>query len=115
MQTHDAIYVGIQGQVLALNRSTGAELWRTKLKGSEFVNVILDQGRIFASTSGELFCLDTQQGTILWQNRLKGLGRGLVTIATETSRSQVAIQLESAMREQQAAANAAASANVTFQ
>jgi len=76
------IYVGIRGTVLALDRSTGEEVWRTKLKGYEFVNLMLDGADLLASARGELFCLDPGTGRIRWNNPLKGLGWGIVSIAT---------------------------------
>jgi len=33
----DLIYIGVRGSVLALDRSTGVEIWRTELKGLDFV------------------------------------------------------------------------------
>jgi outer membrane protein assembly factor BamB len=56
-------------------------LWRTKLKSSDFVNVVLDDNALYAASSGQLFCLDPATGTIRWRNKLAGLGWGLVTIA----------------------------------
>jgi outer membrane protein assembly factor BamB len=44
MAGRDAILIGIQGTVVALERATGTELWRTALKGSQFVNVTLQDG-----------------------------------------------------------------------
>ena len=38
----DMIFVGIGGYAVALDRATGSEVWRTKLKGSDFVNVAVD-------------------------------------------------------------------------
>jgi outer membrane protein assembly factor BamB len=76
------IFIGIAGTVVALDRSTGHEVWRSDLKGSDFTNVVLQDGNLYATTKGELFCLDPASGSIRWQNPLKGLGRGLVTIAT---------------------------------
>jgi outer membrane protein assembly factor BamB len=81
MTGRDAILIGIQGTVLALDPSTGSELWRIALKGSDFVNVTLLDGKILAATKGEIFALDPASGTVLWQNKLKGLGTGFVTIA----------------------------------
>jgi outer membrane protein assembly factor BamB len=81
-KSRDAIYIGIRGTVLALDRSTGAEIWRAELKRADFVNVVLDGDRILAATSGELFCLDSTTGKILWNNGLKGLGHGLITVAS---------------------------------
>jgi outer membrane protein assembly factor BamB len=81
----DAIYIGIAGAVLALERGTGAELWRASLKGKDFVNVVLDGDKVLAATKGELFCLDSTSGRILWNNELRGLGLGIVTVATAHS------------------------------
>jgi outer membrane protein assembly factor BamB len=82
------IYLGINGSVVALNRATGEELWRTTLKGSDFVNVVLDGNQLYATTKGEIFCLDTATGEPRWHNKLTGMGTGLITIATSTG-SQV--------------------------
>ena len=43
------IYLGIKGSVLALDRRTGSEVWRTPLKGADFVNVVLDGDALFAT------------------------------------------------------------------
>ena len=75
------IFVGISGTVLALDKSRGTEVWRTKLSGSEFVNVVIESDNIYATTKGEMFCLDPKSGGLRWKNPLKGLGYGLVTIA----------------------------------
>ena len=84
----DYLFVGIKGHVLALDRGTGAERWRTKLKGGDFVHLITDGQRLYATTQGEAFCLDGTTGTILWQNPMKGLGLGLASLlAAETDAS----------------------------
>jgi outer membrane protein assembly factor BamB len=80
INTASLIYIGIKGSVVALDRRTGAEVWRTQLKG-EFVNVALDGDTIFATARGEIFCLDAITGRIRWNNQLKGMGWGLCTIA----------------------------------
>jgi outer membrane protein assembly factor BamB len=100
------LYVGIKGTVLALDRATGAEIWRTHLKGSEFVNVVLSDGDLLAATGGELFLIDIATGQIRWHNRLKGLGFGLVTVAPACSAQQPASAAK--RRKDQAAASAAA-------
>ena len=76
------VFLGVRGDVLALDRATGEELWHTQLPGGDFVNLVLDQDRIFATTRGKAFCLDAATGQILWRNDLPGLGLGLVSIAT---------------------------------
>jgi outer membrane protein assembly factor BamB len=108
-EASNVVYIGIQGAVLALGRASGTEVWRTHLKGSDFVNLLVDGEQIFASTSGEMFCLSRFDGEILWNNRLKGLGHGLVTIVTETSSPQLAAMRQKIMRDEQAASQAAAS------
>lgn len=102
----NAIYLGIKGAVIALNRSNGEELWRTTLKGSDFVNVVLDGNQLYATTKGEIFCLDTATGAPRWHNNLKGLGLGLITIATPSGSQVVSAQVK---RMRDAAAAAAAS------
>ena len=101
------LMIGSKGTVLALDRTTGREIWRTPLKGGDFVNVTLTGDQVLATTRGEIFCLD-KAGTILWQNPLKGLGQGLVTIATEASSAQAAVCAEKQRQDAQVAAGAAA-------
>jgi outer membrane protein assembly factor BamB len=98
MKTSDLVFVGIKGSVLALNRATGEQVWATHLKGMGFVNVVLDGGRILASTSGEVFCLEPGNGQGVWHNPLKGFGLGLATIATEGAPQGI---LTAAMAEKQ--------------
>ena len=98
--------IGIKGTVLALERMTGQELWRTALKGGDFVNVTLAGEQVLATTRGEIYCLD-KAGTILWHNPLKGLGQGLITIATEASSTQAAVCAEKQRQDAPVAAAAA--------
>ena len=83
MKTAYLIFIGIKGSVVALNRATGQQAWATRLKGSDFVNVVLQDGAVLASCCGEIFCLDPLTGIVMWHNPLKGFGTGLATIATE--------------------------------
>jgi hypothetical protein len=48
--------------VIALDRATGAEIWRTPLKGLDFVSVVVADRGIFASTKGVLFTWIKLQG-----------------------------------------------------
>jgi outer membrane protein assembly factor BamB len=75
------LYVGIAGSVVALDRNTGIEVWRTDLKPRVFVNLALDGDSLFVAARGEIFCLDAVTGQIRWNNPPKGLGWGLVTLA----------------------------------
>jgi glucose dehydrogenase len=100
------IHVGIKGSVVALDRKTGAIVWATPLKGSDFVNLLVEGDRIYATTYGEIFCLDARTGERQWHNLLKGYGRGLATMALEDGlRAGVAAALaEKRRRDEQAAA-----------
>ena len=101
----NVIYLGIKGAVIALNRATGEELWRTALKGGDFVNTVLDGNQLYATTKGEIFCLDTKTGEPLWHNNLTGMGWGLISIATPSG-SQVLSAQEKQMRDAAAASAA---------
>ncbi len=102
------IFLGVHGEVVALDRSTGQELWRTKLAGSDFVNLLLDQDRIIATTKGKAFCLDPATGQLLWRNDLPGMGLGLVSIATSSGSTPIGPSSQK-RRQEEAAAIAASS------
>jgi len=78
----DMTFIGIRGTVVALERATGAEIWRTPLKGSCFTNLVREGDYLLAAARGELFCLDPFSGRVLWNNPLRGLGYGIVTFAS---------------------------------
>ncbi len=107
MKTSDFIYVGIKGSVVALDRTTGRQVWATHLKGSYFVNVVLQNGALLAACCGEIFCLDPSTGAGLWHNPLKGFGTDLATIATGARHGDVGVLAEQQRQEQQAAASSA--------
>jgi hypothetical protein len=75
------IHLGIGGNVVALDARSGDEVWRTPLKGADFVNVAAVGGILCAAAKGQVFALDPGTGRILWHNQLKGLGLGFVTFA----------------------------------
>ena len=77
------VFLGVHGEVLALDRTTGQTVWRTKLTGGDFVNLLLDQDRIIATTKGEAYCVDAATGQLLWHNKLPGVGWGLMRAARE--------------------------------
>ena len=58
MELSELMFIGIAGSIVALNRATGAQVWTTQLKGRDFVNVVLHEGRLLATTYGEVFCLE---------------------------------------------------------
>ena len=75
------VFAGIRGNVVALDRGSGKQVWSTHLGGGDFVNLVFSSGDLYASTRGEIFCIEAATGTIRWHNALKGYGRGLATIA----------------------------------
>jgi outer membrane protein assembly factor BamB len=95
------IYIGIKGTIIAMDRQTGGEVWKTPLKGMEFVNVVFDGDSLFATARGEVFCLDPLTGRIRWNNPLKGMGWGICTIAGD---SIVPMARQRAVEAQRAAA-----------
>ena len=99
-----AIFVGIKGAVLAIDRATGKTLWQAELKGSDFVSVTVQDGDLFAASRGRVYRLDPTSGGEIWCNDLPGLGWGIVSLA---GTSQDAGAAEKARREAQAAAAAA--------
>lgn len=105
------LFVGIRGQVVALNRGSGEEVWRTKLKGYGFVQVMRDADFVYAATRGELFCLHPNSGSVVWHNELKGLGLDLASISSDapltTAGSDFAANASAVMRRRAAAAAAA--------
>ena len=103
------VFIGIRDTVLALDDRTGDEVWRTELRGGDFVTVCWDGEALFAANSGEVSRLDPRSGNVLWHNKLKGLGRGLVSVAT-TRTAQPQPGLDSAVAKKKRDNDAAAAA-----
>jgi outer membrane protein assembly factor BamB len=109
MKTEQLVFIGIKGSVVALNRATGEQVWATRLKGAEFVNVAFESGAVLATTCGEVFCLDALTGITMWHNSLRGFGLGLGTIATARNSGETnAVALAEQRRRAEAAAAAQA-------
>jgi len=77
--SNEILVIGIGGHAVGIDTATGAEIWRRKLKGSDFVTVRSAGSRVLAGAGGVLFCLEGATGQILWDNKLKGLGTGLIS------------------------------------
>ncbi len=109
MKTSELVFVGIGRSVVALNQANGEQVWTARLKGYDFVNVVLDSDRLLATSSGEIYCLDPFTGNVLWHNPLKGHGTGLATIATEQNPAggNAAAMAEKRCRDEAASASAA--------
>jgi outer membrane protein assembly factor BamB len=112
MKTSDLIFIGIKGSVIALDRATGQKVWATHLKGSDFVNVVLEDDLVLASCYGEIFCLEPATGDARWHNPLNGFGVGLATIATAASgcSANASVLAEKHRRDKQASKAAAVTA-----
>jgi len=87
MRNDAHIILGVRSHVVCVEAARGNELWRTKLKGSQFVTVFQRDDRIFASAAGELFCLRASSGNILWHNKLSRLGYGIVSFGADAGKS----------------------------
>ncbi len=65
------IYIPVgESQLLALDRSSGAELWRFSARGELRSSPTVSDGRIFfASAEGNTFyCVDAQTGELVWES-----------------------------------------------
>ena len=85
MDKFSKLIIGIGGHVVAIDKLSGDEIWRTKLKSSAFVTVYQSDTHVYAGVDGVLFCLDFSNGQILWQCELKGLGMGVIACAMPVS------------------------------
>jgi outer membrane protein assembly factor BamB len=114
MKTSDLVFIGIKGSVVALNRTTGEQVWVTHLKGSDFVNIVVQNETVVASCYGEIFRLDPLTGNGLWHNPLKGFGTGLATMATEGNlgSGNAAVLAEKRRRDEEAAAASTTAATI---
>lgn len=109
------VYLGLKASVIALDRRTGMEVWRTPLKGGvgrsgSFVTLQRDDDILYAGVGGEIYALDPKTGTLLWHNPLKGLGYGVLSVLGDADGAQGNALPASAeeLRRQAAAAAAAA-------
>lgn len=96
------LYIGLGGHVVAIDRATGAEIWRCKLRSSSFVTISIEPDAIYAGANGELYCVDPATGSIRWHNRLRGLGTSVVAFGGSSATTTAA-----AVQAAQAAAVAA--------
>src|ERR1041385_8801135 len=101
MKISNLVFIGIKGSVVALNRATGEQVWATPFGGSGFVNVVVEDEKVFATCSGQAFTLDAFTGEVLWKNGLKGFGFGLATTAPqgEVESGQIPLMPEKGRRD----------------
>ena len=112
-ETQELLFVGIKDVVIALRPADGVEVWRTKLKGGDFVTVLWDGEKLFAANNGEVFRLDPASGTIIWENPMKGLRKGVVSLAVQRAATPSSSPYETiaAQKRREAAAAGAAAAS----
>jgi outer membrane protein assembly factor BamB len=61
-----------RGELVALDATTGARVWRRRLPQPIFSCATVANGVVFTGTfDGRLYALDTRDGTVLWQARLR--------------------------------------------
>ncbi|HSI36458.1 MAG TPA: PQQ-binding-like beta-propeller repeat protein, partial [Tepidisphaeraceae bacterium] len=64
----DPLYIGAGNHVAAVDRATGAIIWKTTLRqaffkaGHDFVTLLVDDAVIFAHAWGRLYALDRATG-----------------------------------------------------
>jgi outer membrane protein assembly factor BamB len=103
MKASQVVFLGVRSHVVALDTTTGAEMWRRKVKSSGMVTVHYDGRNLLAGSGGEVWRLDPSTGETLWHNKLPRLGLGVVMFANSPSAAVTAAR-------QAAAAAAAAGA-----
>ena len=83
MNLNDLVFTGFNSRVAALNRNTGAIVWRWAApSGSTYTSLLLDGDRLIVSVQGYMFALDAASGRQLWANEMKGFGFGIASLAS---------------------------------
>jgi outer membrane protein assembly factor BamB len=81
------VYLGVNGNVFALDRATGEAVWCTHLVentlavDADEVNILIDGDLLIAATAGVAFGMDAATGTPRWRNELPKQGQGWISIA----------------------------------
>lgn len=84
----DMVFVGLNGQVVALDRDSGEMYWEWKSPhGSGYMTLLVDKGRGVVSAGGYIYCLDAPTGEQVWHNPLTGFGCGVASLATAHQRT----------------------------
>src|SRR5687768_5649039 len=84
------LYIGLGSHLVAIDRATGTEIWRCKLRSSTFVTIAVEPDAIYAGANGELFCVDPATGSTRWHNKLRGLGTSIVAFGGSGTATTVA-------------------------
>lgn len=104
------VYVGLNGKVAALEKSTGDLVWEWNCPKPRRGTVMLmaEKDCIVAAVSGYIYGLDPLSGDQLWHNPLKGWGTGITTLTSINQGANNAMMM--AVAQAQAAAEQAAAA-----
>jgi len=101
------VFVGLNRHLVALDRTTGDEVWSWKSpKWSGFMSLHLDGDRLLVGSAGYLYCLDARTGEQLWNNALRGRGHGILTFASVRGSSGLPAAAQAIIQQQQNAAAA---------
>lgn len=86
-KTPQALYVGTNRFVAALDPKTGDEFWRTKLPHSSsfgaVVTILIKDDLLYVGHGGRAYCLSRADGSIIWENGLPKMGYYPVLMAME--------------------------------
>ena len=113
MRIQDMVFIGLNGQVAALDNTTGEIVWEWRApKGRGYVNLLVERKLLIAAVNGYVYGLDPKSGDQLWFNKLKGYGVGVTSIATLGNSTSQSVVLQAAAADEAAAAAAAAGGTV---
>ena len=79
MTIDQLVFVGLNGYVAALERTTGRMVWSNKEMRRGYVTMLLDGDGLIVSSNGYMYSLDPLTGRILWHKPMKGFGMGAPT------------------------------------
>ena len=87
MKESKHVFLGIKAHVVCINLQTGKEIWKTEVKRSQLISIVVEDDIVVAHAGGHLFGLDKSSGRVMWENNLPGLGYGYCFLATENNNS----------------------------
>jgi len=73
---HPPFFLVYEARLSRWTAQPGRKSGALRLKGADFVNILVDGDLVTATTKGEAFGLDRVTGQLLWHNKLPGLGMG---------------------------------------
>jgi outer membrane protein assembly factor BamB len=100
MNINQLIFIGLNGYVVALDRTTGEIVWSNNELKDGYVSLLLDGDQLIVSTNGYIFCLSALTGQIRWQNPLRGYGEGVATMVSVHGSSEQILNQHAASDEQ---------------